>query len=167
MLAMDGHGSHVDVDFMWECKRNNFELVFLPPHSSHVLQPLDLGVFFPLKSCYRKIITDLAHLDDAAPVKKQRFLSAYNQSRIEALTERVLRSGWKASGLVPWNPDKGLNSSQVAQSPETSPKRLSTPPPSALRSGTTRIDVRTPSNSRELLKTAQSLKKGRGGTANG
>ena len=47
MLVMDGHGSHVDVDFMWECKRNNFELVFLPPHSSHVLQPLDLGVFSP------------------------------------------------------------------------------------------------------------------------
>ena len=47
MLVMDGHGSHVDVDFMWECKRNNVELVFLPPHSSHVLQPLDLGVFSP------------------------------------------------------------------------------------------------------------------------
>ncbi|KAI0991295.1 hypothetical protein K3495_g16892, partial [Podosphaera aphanis] len=60
-------------------------------------------------------ISDLAYLDDAAPIKKRRFLAAYNQARTEALTSRVLRSGWKAAGLVPWNPEKGPKSSQVLQ----------------------------------------------------
>ena len=56
---MDGHGSHVKVEFMWECKQNNVELLFLPAHSSHVLQPFDLDTFFPLKSRYRSRIADL------------------------------------------------------------------------------------------------------------
>ena len=36
-----------NIEFMWECKQNNVELLFLPAHSSHVLQPLGLGTFFP------------------------------------------------------------------------------------------------------------------------
>ena len=52
LLILDGHGSHAHVEFMWECKQNDVELLFLPAHSSHVLQPLDLGTFSPLKSRY-------------------------------------------------------------------------------------------------------------------
>ena len=80
---------------------NKVQLVFLPPHSSHVLQPLDLGVFSPLKTRYRQIISDLSYLDDAAPIKKQRFLQTYKLARIEAFTNRVLRGSWKAAGLFP------------------------------------------------------------------
>ncbi|KAI1004118.1 hypothetical protein K3495_g4091 [Podosphaera aphanis] len=159
MLLLDGHGSHATVDFMWEYKKNNVHLVFLPPHSSHVLQPLDLGVFSPLKQRYRSIISDLAYLDDAAPIKKRRFLTAYKQARTEALTSRVLRSGWKAAGFVPWNPEKGLKSSQVLQPVETTPERAYTPPESILRSGTTRVSITTPKSARELHETMRSLKR--------
>jgi len=49
LLILDGHGSHETLEFMWECYLNNIYLLFLPPHTSHVMQPLDLTVFFPLK----------------------------------------------------------------------------------------------------------------------
>ncbi|KAI0999735.1 hypothetical protein K3495_g8466 [Podosphaera aphanis] len=137
MLLLGGHGSHATVDFMWEY----------------------LGVFSPLKHRYRSIISDLAYLDDAAPIKKRRFLAAYNQARTEALTSRVLRSGWKAASLVPWNPEKGLKSSQVLQPVETTPERACTPPESILRSGTTRVSITTPKSARELHETMRSLKR--------
>ena len=54
LLVLDGHGSHESTEFMWECFQNNIHLLFLPPHTSHVLQPLDLAVFGPLKQAYRK-----------------------------------------------------------------------------------------------------------------
>ncbi|KAH9226091.1 hypothetical protein K456DRAFT_1154499 [Colletotrichum gloeosporioides 23] len=41
LLILDGHGSHTTMDFMWECYTNSVHLLFLPPHTSHVLQPLD------------------------------------------------------------------------------------------------------------------------------
>jgi hypothetical protein len=74
MMILDGHGSHATVEFMWECKKNCVDILYLPAHSSHVLQPLNLGTFSPLKSRYRKEIADFAYLDDAAPVKKERFI---------------------------------------------------------------------------------------------
>jgi hypothetical protein len=121
---MDGYGSHVAINFLWHCKQNKIHLLFLPAHTSHVLQPLDLGVFAPLKSRYRSKIAALASLDDASPIKKQRFITCYNSARKETFTPRLLRTGWQAAGLYPYNPAKGLNSSQV----QGSKPRQVTPP---------------------------------------
>jgi hypothetical protein len=110
VLVVDGHGSHISVNFMFECRINKIQLFFLPPHTSHVTQPLDLSCFSPIKGRYRKEIQELASLDDSAKVKKERFISAYNKARTESLTSRTIRSGFLASGMVPFNPDKALNS---------------------------------------------------------
>ena len=53
LLILDGHGSHTTPEFMVECFSNKIWLVFLPAHTSHVLQPLDVGVFSALKRYYR------------------------------------------------------------------------------------------------------------------
>ncbi|PWW74085.1 hypothetical protein C7212DRAFT_215806, partial [Tuber magnatum] len=53
-------------------------ILYLTVHSSHVLQPLDQGMFFPLKSCYWKEIADLVYLDNAILLKKGRFITAYS-----------------------------------------------------------------------------------------
>ncbi|PWW75222.1 hypothetical protein C7212DRAFT_71091, partial [Tuber magnatum] len=55
----------------------NMEILFLSSDSSHILQPLDLGTFAPLKSYYCKSIIELAQYDDATPVKKQHFITCY------------------------------------------------------------------------------------------
>ena len=53
MLILDGHGSHVDIEFMWECRQHRIHLLYLPAHTSHLLQPLDLAPFSVIKSKYR------------------------------------------------------------------------------------------------------------------
>src|SRR5690606_7741240 len=40
LLILDGHDNHKTKEFMWTCLYNNIQLLFLPPHTSHVLQPL-------------------------------------------------------------------------------------------------------------------------------
>jgi hypothetical protein len=126
LLILDGHGSHINIEFLWLCKQNQIELLYLPAHSSHILQPLDLSGFAAIKTRYRGQIQELASLDDAAPIKKERFISCYNQAREEGLSERVIRAGWKAAGLCPFNIDKVLESSQVSQRP-TTPTRQQQP----------------------------------------
>ena len=37
LLVLDGHRSHETTEFMWECFSHNIQLLFLPPHTSHVL----------------------------------------------------------------------------------------------------------------------------------
>ncbi|KAI5193409.1 hypothetical protein E4T38_09963 [Aureobasidium subglaciale] len=106
LLILDGHSSYTTIEFLWFCKQLKIFLLFLPAHSSHVLQPLNLGVFSPLKSRYH-----LAALDDASPIKKQRFVTCYHLARLERFTPRHLRAGWLAAGIYLFNPSKGLNSS--------------------------------------------------------
>jgi hypothetical protein len=93
---------------MWECFQNNIHLLFLPPHTSHVLQPLDLSVFSPLKHAYRKRLGALALLNDSTPIGKQNFLNYYKLARIDALTATNCKQGWSASGLWPVQMSKPL-----------------------------------------------------------
>jgi hypothetical protein len=156
ILIIDGHGSHITTEFMWICKQNSVKLIYLPPHSSHVLQPLDLSCYSPVKSRYRSQIAALATLDDSAPVKKQRFIHCYNLTRAESLTDRVIRSGWNAAGISPWNPSKALNSSQVArpiQRPVTPPR------PTQVSNPNMTPVFKTPQSSQQLQQLTQRVQK--------
>ena len=56
LLIMDGHGSHHSGRFEEFCVQNSIITLCLPPHSSHLLQPLDVGCFRPLKTSYGKVV---------------------------------------------------------------------------------------------------------------
>lgn len=49
LLVLDGHESHHSTEFELYCKDNDIITLCMPPHSSHILQPLDVGCFGPLK----------------------------------------------------------------------------------------------------------------------
>jgi hypothetical protein len=51
LLILDGHGSHVSTEFMWACYREQIHCFYLPTHSSHVLQLLDLALSPPQRRC--------------------------------------------------------------------------------------------------------------------
>jgi hypothetical protein len=49
MLIMDGHSSHITGDLIVPCIEKDIDLLILPPHCPHLVQPLDVGVYAPLK----------------------------------------------------------------------------------------------------------------------
>jgi len=54
LLIYDGHGLH-KADEMWELAlQHGVHLFCLPPHTTHHLQPLDVGVFGPLQNAWQK-----------------------------------------------------------------------------------------------------------------
>ena len=56
MLIIDGYESHVSGDFQAFCKEKNIITILMPPYSSYLLQPLDVGCFGPLKRAYGREI---------------------------------------------------------------------------------------------------------------
>jgi hypothetical protein len=54
LLVIDGHESHDSLEFQQYCKGNKIITVCMPAHSSHLLQPLNVGCFAPLKKAYRR-----------------------------------------------------------------------------------------------------------------
>ncbi len=127
LLVVDGHGSHTTDDFMYECFKNKIYLLFLPAHTSHVLQPLDLSVFGPLKSYYRAEITAISYLSETTPIGKVAFIKAYKKARAKGITIKNLAAGWKASGLWPINPAKPLMSRLLVKPLNSPPKVITTP----------------------------------------
>jgi 4-hydroxybenzoate polyprenyltransferase len=110
LLAIDGHHTHTTVDFMWECFSNKVYIVFLPAHCSHLLQPLDVAIFGPLKTVFMKHLDQQGCHDASSAVSKKRFLYCYHKARMEAITEANIRSGWRATGLWPISRHRALGS---------------------------------------------------------
>ena len=54
-LIYDGHASHVSLDVIEWTKKKKIILFVLPPHTSYLLQPLDVGCLGPFKSAYYSV----------------------------------------------------------------------------------------------------------------
>jgi hypothetical protein len=52
LLILDGHGSHYTLSFLEWCRSNRILVAVSSPHTTHRLQPLDVGLFSPLASYY-------------------------------------------------------------------------------------------------------------------
>jgi hypothetical protein len=123
LLIVDGHGSHTTDAFMTACFLNNVFMLFLPAHTSHILQPLDLGCFSALKTDYKRQIGDFMSLTDTSRVGKLKFLDFYAHAREVGLRKSNILAGWRASGLWPINALKPLRSRWVVARPASPPPR--------------------------------------------
>lgn len=54
LLILDGCEIHIHIEFIEYCLDNSIVVYYLPPHSTHLLQPLDVGLFSPLQSIMEK-----------------------------------------------------------------------------------------------------------------
>jgi hypothetical protein len=121
LLILDGHGSHSTPEFDLFCSEHLIITLCIPPHSSHLLQPLDVSCFAVLKRSYGRQIEDLMRVG-VNHIDKSDFLPAYLIARTEALTSNTVRSGFAGAGLVPYDPERVL-------SKLNSYLRTPTPPP--------------------------------------
>lgn len=105
---MNRDKNYKTIEFILKYFINKIYLLFLLPHTSRILQLLDLLIFSSLKNTYRKKLNQLDLLSDSTPIGKRNFLSCYYKTRIEGLTLQNITAGWKASGLWPKNITKPL-----------------------------------------------------------
>lgn len=54
LLIFYGHVMHISLELITSAKANNIYLLKLPSHTSHLLQPLDMGVFKGIKTNWDK-----------------------------------------------------------------------------------------------------------------
>lgn len=72
----------------------------MPAHSSHLLQPLNIGYFALLKKAYRKQIEDLIR-SRINHITKLEFLPAFKAAFKAAFTKEYIVSTFRGAGLVP------------------------------------------------------------------
>jgi hypothetical protein len=121
ILINDGFATHESLEVMKFCFENNIILCRLPSHTSHKLQPCDVGVFGPLKTAYREQVEQL-YRGGANTVGKEHFTFLYSRARSIAFTPRNITSGWSKTGLYPFDPDRVLKDIQKPQAEKHLPE---------------------------------------------
>ncbi|KAG9186421.1 hypothetical protein G6011_02977 [Alternaria panax] len=138
LLIIDGHESHCSIDFQDYCKENKIIALCMPPHSSHLLQPLDVVPYSLLKRHYGDGISLLAR-SRIHHINKETFLPAFKAAYEKTFTSENVRAGFRGAGLVPYNPEAVLSKLDV---------QLRTPTPPA--PGTVAWEAQTPRNASEM-----------------
>ena len=149
LLLIDGHASHVSVEFNRFCKAKDIITVSMPPHSSHLLQLLDVGCSSPLKRAYSGEIEKMVKTN-VSRITKMDFFAAFQQAFKATFTTENVKAGFRGGGIVPLDPDAVLSKLDV---------RLRTPsPPPTLPTMADIWSPRTPQNAADFRFQAEYIK---------
>jgi hypothetical protein len=100
LLVIDGFTGKTSLEFMKYCLRFDIEIFVLPPHSTHLTQPLDVGVFQLLKLAHQKALRK--HIREGFLNFKRSDLVARLQKIIdESFTKHNIINGFERSGIFP------------------------------------------------------------------
>ena len=107
LLLVDGHSSHVSLQFIEYARSKKIECLCLPAHTTHICQPLDVGVFGPFARSYKTHLESLTRFS-TYNIDKTDFLTLVQKARKEGISSRNIESAWRATGLIPYNPSTVL-----------------------------------------------------------
>ena len=105
LLIFDGHHSHISFELIELAWKNNIHLLCLPPHTTHLLQPLDVGVFGPLKQAWKKILKEHQIETCAGTVTKEDFPGLISRLWERSFKAAHIKSGFRKTGLHPLSRD--------------------------------------------------------------
>jgi hypothetical protein len=138
LIICDGHDSHISVGMVNFCIQHCIDLLLLPPHSSHIMQPLDVAIFGSLKCA---ILLQISHLlrSGITRIQKVEWLERYIEARERAITQYNILAGWRGAGLFPENMHRVLQQVSDYHVPPTTPI-----PPSTIVTNTLIIPMSSP-----------------------
>lgn len=103
LLIVDNHTSHVSIEALTLCEESGVDILTLPPHTSHRLQPLDVAVFGPLKTWYKDEIHRWLRKNPGQRVTQHQVSEVFGAAYLKAAAPRNAVNGFKASGIMPFD----------------------------------------------------------------
>lgn len=108
ILLGDNLCSHVSQFVIEKCEELDTKFVLLPPNATHLLQPLDVAFFRPVKIAWRKCLDEWkkTHLG-VLPKSDFPGLLKKTLEKVESIEDN-LKAGFRACGIVPFDPQQVL-----------------------------------------------------------
>ena len=104
MLLLDGHSSHYEPDTIRIAQNEGVVVLCLPPHTTHVSQPLDVSFFRPLKAYWSDSCHKYMQDNPGRVVTKYQFSALFSQAWYRAIKPENIISGFQKAGICPFNP---------------------------------------------------------------
>lgn len=113
VLIGDNMSAHITIRTLQLARENNISLIYFPPNSTHVLQPLDVGYFSSLKTYWRQVLMKWRETKGGkktVALPKSVFCQLLKASldRGKETAAQNLKKGFEATGIYPLNRQKVL-----------------------------------------------------------
>jgi hypothetical protein len=106
LILMDGHSSHLyNLELMELMRANNIEVGSLPPHTTHLIQPLDDVPFASLKKVWNAMLLDKNQGVLGRKLTKEEVMNLFMEAWNQAVTSEAVRAGFRNTGIWPANAD--------------------------------------------------------------
>lgn len=110
LLFVDGHDSHITVEFLQYCENNGILPWLFLPNLTHMCQPLDQHPFLSHKQRFRSVNADLQQWGRYYDTTdKGAFLEQLPTIRQQGLRPRTIQDAFATVRIIPYNPEKVLN----------------------------------------------------------
>ena len=103
LLLLDGHSTHYRPEVVRLAASNGVIMFALPPHTTHVAQPLDVTSFHALKTYWDRECNKYMAKNPGKVVTVYQFSQLFAAAYKLAMTRENIASGFKKSGIYPLN----------------------------------------------------------------
>lgn len=105
VLIVDGHYSHTrNISVIDKARDNGVIIVCLPPHSTHKLQPLDVGFMGPLKTYYAQAVEAWLKSHPGRTLTHYQVASVLSTAYARAATIENAVNAFRKTGIFPFQP---------------------------------------------------------------
>lgn len=105
LLVLDGHATHTkNIKLLDIAKENHIHILVIPPHTSHRLQPLDVGFMAPLSIYYEQEVKCWLRNNPGKVVTLYEVGKLFGTAFQRAATVQNAISAFKNTGICPFNP---------------------------------------------------------------
>ena len=103
LLIIDGHSSHLTNEFIDYCWAEDIISFLLPAHTTHLLQPLDIGIFQSYKHYHQESLEESIRYG-GVDYKKMVFLAGLTKIRKHTFKHGTIKFAFRKAGLIPFSP---------------------------------------------------------------
>ena len=103
ILLLDGYSSHYEPGTISLAAKQGVVILCLPPHTTHVSQPLDVSFFRPLKVYWSEACHGYMQDNPGRVITKYQFSSLFSAAWYKAIKPKNILSGFQKAGICPFN----------------------------------------------------------------
>lgn len=103
LLLINGHSSHFEPGFVKKAAEEQVIVFCLPPHTTHLNQPLDKGCFSPLKIYWREECQDYIASNPGKVVIRFQFAQLFSRAWYRGVSMRNIITGFRITGNLHFN----------------------------------------------------------------
>ena len=103
LLLLDGHSSHYCPEVIRMASEEKIVVFALPPHTTHLMQPLDKSAFASLKTSWKQVCHQFFVKNPGRVITRYDFCSLLSEAWYQAMTIRNITAGFRVSGIYPFN----------------------------------------------------------------